>query len=471
MVQKGLLVVVWSAILSFTIYATALGQQGNYVTAPADLPNWEFHGNFDSGYLFLSNFTFGDCPANPYLLIIDGDGALVYYRVVTACSYATDFKPHSDDTLSFVQSSGLGITVLDNSYKVVEEFPSYINVDVNVHEFLKLQNANVIVPYEQWVATGQMVGAVPEYLGDFFFRELDPSRNTIFEWHSIDHFTLDESVDSNQIPDANGLIDSVHGNAIEVDTDGNYLLSSRHMNEITKISRETGEIIWRFGGKKNQFTLIGDDRWFTYQHDVRRLPNGNITLFDNGNLATPAYSRVVEYTLDEQALTATFVREYRHTPDVFGFAMGSARLQPNGDMLVGWGAHSDPAVTEFAPDGTVAFELSLLNDNFNYRAHRGEWHGYPTQSPTLVYADGALYFSWNGSTETVSYNIERNGVKIAQVLRNDFEAAYPLVDVGAAGDETCTYTVIPVDKDGASGLISNEVTAPCIFQLFLPVIL
>ena len=36
------------------------------------------------------------------------------------------------------------------------------------------------------------------------------------------------------------------------------MISSRHLNEITKISRTTGDIIWRFGGKNNQFTFVND---------------------------------------------------------------------------------------------------------------------------------------------------------------------------------------------------------------------
>src|SRR2546422_8452549 len=54
------------------------------------------------------------------------------------------------------------------------------------------------------------------------------------------------------------LFRSVHGNSIELDSDGNLLLSSRHMSEITKIDRQTGDIIWRMGlnSKHNDFTFL-----------------------------------------------------------------------------------------------------------------------------------------------------------------------------------------------------------------------
>ena len=38
-------------------------------------------------------------------------------------------------------------------------------------------------------------------------------------------------------------VNPVHANAIELDADGNILLSSRHLDEITKINRATGDIM------------------------------------------------------------------------------------------------------------------------------------------------------------------------------------------------------------------------------------
>ena len=70
------------------------------------------------------------------------------------------------------------------------------------------------------------------------------------------------------------IVDYAHGNAIEVDGDGNLILSSRHFSEVTKINRLSGEIMWRWGGKNNQFTFIGDSTGFSYQHTIRRLPAG-----------------------------------------------------------------------------------------------------------------------------------------------------------------------------------------------------
>ena len=52
------------------------------------------------------------------------------------------------------------------------------------------------------------------------------------------------------------------------------------------------------GGRNNQFTFPNDPIPLSYQHDVRRLPNGHITIFDNGNYRVPPFSRAVEYAAE-----------------------------------------------------------------------------------------------------------------------------------------------------------------------------
>ena len=81
--------------------------------------------------------------------------------------------------------------------------------------------------------------------------------------------------------------------------------------------------VWRWGGKHNQFTFLGDTLKFSHQHDPARITNGNITMWDNGNLhtkivadtiATVPSSRAIEYKLDEVNHTATAVWQYNNLP-------------------------------------------------------------------------------------------------------------------------------------------------------------
>src|SRR6185295_15203514 len=108
-------------------------------------------------------------------------------------------------------------------------------------------------------------------------QELDASKNVVFQWRSFDYFQITDATHENLLTSP---IDYVHANALELDNDGNILLSSRHLDEITKINRMTGAIIWRWGGKNNQFAFVNDAALgFSHQHAIRRLPNGNVTLY------------------------------------------------------------------------------------------------------------------------------------------------------------------------------------------------
>ena len=178
-----------------------------------------------------------------------------------------------------------------------------------------------------------------------------------FEWDSFDHYALDEADDFVWQSPASGSYDFTHSNAIEILPDGDYLLSTRHLSEITRIEGATGEIRWRMGkGKRNQFTFVNDPKdGFWNMHGVRRLPNGHLIFIDNGNGHIPPSSRAVEYEIDEEAMTATLVWSYE--PGTASCCMGFAQRLANGNTLVTLG--NDYRVSEVSPGGDVVWEARL----------------------------------------------------------------------------------------------------------------
>jgi len=289
----------------------------------------------------------------------------------------------------------------------------------------------------------------------------------VFEWRSWDHFEItDATVD---ITGSN--VDYAHGNSIEADTDGNLIISSRHMDEVTKINRQTGEIIWRLGGKNNDFTFGNEADLFYHQHDARRLENGNLTLFDNGLPEVRPTSRAMEYALDEINMTATVVAEYKNTPETFSVAMGSAQRLENGNTLVGWGS-GYPAMTEFRSDGTKAFELLLDGPLVSYRAFRLPWEGNPVERPFLIsdYDDKTitLTYGWNGATNIEAYKVyggsEPNPTTL---LATQTRQGYETTTILSQTANLHYFRVMPVDKNGHDTEFSNEVVVG-VYKNFLP---
>ncbi len=180
-----------------------------------------------------------------------------------------------------------------------------------------------------------------------------------FLWSAWDHFSLDDWIEPPVSAQQAANTDFDHPNSIDIDHDGNYVVSWRNFGEVTKIDAVTGRIIWRLGGRNNQFTILNDPlNGFSGQHDARVLSNGNLLLYDNGWRHTPPETRAVEYRLDTQAMTATLVWQYRHTPPLFTGFVGSVQRLKDGNTVVGYGALGK--MTEVRTDGSVAWEGQLM---------------------------------------------------------------------------------------------------------------
>lgn len=451
----------------------------HYVTAPL-LPSITITKTglpLANGYLFTAPFTLVPSPGRgQYALIFDDNAELVYYARHDAANIY-DLKVQPNGFLSYAVAGGHAeFYVYDNHYQKVGNWRPGNGYPTDVHDFQMMPNGHALLmsyarmPYDLSPFGGQ-ADATLIYL---VVQEVDQNQNVYFEWNSLDHVPI---TDTNQ-PLTVSPLDYMHGNALELDADGNILLSSRHLSEITKINRTTGQTMWRLGGKENQFTFIGATTLpgvgaFSWQHDIRRLSNGDITVFDNGidfiNAGIRG-TRGVEFRLDEAAKTATFVREFRTSPDVISEYMGNMQRLENGNTLLGWGGgHLGPpspprmAITEFTSDGRVALNATYADAFINYRAFRFPWHGFPTTPPALVAITTSvpisLYYSWNGATEVVSYTVAGGAVadgleNFAAQPKTGFEEA---TAISGAPPRACFFRITPYDKTGQVGLASRIV--------------
>jgi hypothetical protein len=379
-----------SARKGFLVFATVAAVLGLTVRRsacdplPSDFPTIQatVSGTTAPGRIFLSSFSQSDPAAPSFLMILENDGTPVFYRRLPPRAH--DFKLQPDGRLTYYDPTYQGFYALDSTYTVVDSFRCGNGLTTDFHELLVLQNGHALLmsydtrimdmtPYDpRGHPDAEVVGLV--------IQEIDRAKNVVFEWKSWDHFEVSDAVG---IPLGARRVDYVHGNSLDVDRDGNLILSSRSLNEVTKISRATGDVIWRLGGKRNEFRFKDGATEFSRQHFARMVGEGRLLLYDNGNFRSPPVSRAVEYEIDEVQRTVKEVWEYRHTPDVFGAFSGSAQRLPNGNTLVGWGS-TVPTLTEVDPRGEVVFELTFEQGIFSYRAYRFDW-------PPMEYANASLF--------------------------------------------------------------------------------
>lgn len=360
----------------------------------------------DEGYLFLTS-----CPTGKlfpgYMMILDNYGTPVYYRYMT--KRAGDLMLQRNGLLSFknvVVGRNLKHYIMDSSFVVIDSvwMNDYI---LDGHDFTVLESGNFLM-FGKNARNLDMTayGGVEEatVIG-CIIRELDRDRNTVFEWNTWDHFEITDSY--NDLTKSS--VDLIHPNSLDADQDGNILLISRGLNEVTKINRENGDIIWRLGGKNNQFAFMDSSQMFSMPHDFRPLENGHYTIFDNGNNRTLPYSRAVEYVIGEEKMTIEMVWEYDADMKVFGPTNGSTRRLPSGNTIIGYGGKSSsPAIIEVHPDGSKALQLDFSDDlstakvfKFPWRTNLftpntyavnfGEWDGYTTGLYRLIIRNNASY--------------------------------------------------------------------------------
>ena len=205
--------------------------------------------------------------------------------------------------------------------------------------------------------------------------ELDSASNVLWTWNTRDHITLAETGNAGWFPGVGE--DIIHMNALEVDGNDGILFSARHLNAIYHITKSTGTIDWKIGGTARNESLIvlGDTRpsatgpsgqVLSGQHDVRKWPDGTVSVHDNGTIANrPPF--VLRYQIDIAAQTATVVESFEDPRAPASGFTGSARRLPDGHWLVQWG--DLPFLTELDSNANPVLTIEYnLGSGFSYRA-------------------------------------------------------------------------------------------------------
>jgi hypothetical protein len=332
----------------------------------------------------LTDFTAANAA---YLVVFDETGHVCWYRQFQAkpgeAAIDADRQANGDYTLFVGQSTGwqptpgrfIEVNAAGDSITAYSATAPYTDPHELLFEYDGQTLAHVdILGYDfRQVDLSALGGTSNQTVAGHILLRQSPTGTIEFSWNAWDHFTIADWIFIQpglaQMP----TIDFDHPNSINIDIDGDYIVSFASLGEITKINATTGQMMWRFGGRHNQFTIVGDPlNGFGIQHHAHVLSNGNLLFIDNGARHSPPESRAVEYHLDLNARTATMVWQYRHSPPLFSPFAGSAQRLENGNTLVAFGAAAQ--VAEVSPQGSVIWEAQMQNAGvkvpFFYRAIR-----------------------------------------------------------------------------------------------------
>jgi Arylsulfotransferase (ASST) len=410
-----------------------------------------------SGYVFLAPKR---TPGQIGPMILNRDGEIVWFHPLSNGMTADDFgvqtyrgKPVLTWWEGKLKPNGYGEgtwVIADRSYQEIARVRAGRGLQGDLHEIQLTDRGTALVSIYHHVKRDLTeLGSVADAdVLDSAIQEIDvKTGKVLWQWSAVKHVGIGETYVN--IPKTAGkLMDFFHINSIDELPNGNLLVSARNTWAIYEISKKTGEIVWRLGGRRSDFAM-GEGTRFAWQHDARAHRDGTITLFDNeSDPKIGDQTRLLTLDVDEAARRVTVARALTHPRKLLAGVEGNAQLLDDGGMFASWGLGR--TVTEQAPDGSVRFEARFPADTDTYRAFTHPWDPKPAEPPVAVAersgSSVTAYVSWNGADvdrwELLAGESPDDLEPVASAERTGFETKItgttdkPYIAVRAPGGQT-----------------------------------
>jgi hypothetical protein len=222
-------------------------------------------------------------------------------------------------------------------------------------------------------------------IDDHRLEEMTPELDVVWSWNLFDH-----------LEPAGNDEEFCHGNNLTFDDAEGTLHFNCRWAGLYKINKMTGDIVWHLGGTYSDSAGPGDFTFdppasqFSDAHEPEWSDDGTLLLlYDNGGYAGLGgggggdyRSRILEYRIDETAMTATRTFEFPgdfqvdswYVNDWYTPFWGDADRLPNGNILVTAGVRSQSAASrifEITREGRVVWELTFpVGGGGSYKAQR-----------------------------------------------------------------------------------------------------
>lgn len=345
---------------------------------PSDFPRYTFTRTQPAA---PGSYVFGNIPAageGRFLIVLDGYGVPAWYqRVPVTLAQVGLLGPGRLvtiplNTIPFGQVGGATAEVLDLRSAVIEQV-STSGVPLDFHEAAPTPDGHLLLLSYPVVTDVPSVDPTDPQrpLADCVIQEVDLQGQLHWSWRFSEHLNVgqESTTFGNETVGGQLVSDPLHCNSVEPLPNGDVLLSARHTDALYRISRATGEVVWKLGGTpttlaQRHLQLVHDTNGgFFRQHDARVLPDGRLRLFDN-HQPLAGFTRALFLELDEVAGEAHVAAEL---PGPASAAMGSVRESHAEGTLVSWGWVFHHAFTDYDAAGKERARLEYVNGSMNYR--------------------------------------------------------------------------------------------------------
>jgi hypothetical protein len=343
-------------------------------------------GTPPAGYYLAGDLLADDARETGYAMMLDSHGVPVWYGKTTSGVEAVDvdnlipgivsFTPYLDFTFA---DAATGEFELKDLSAGTSSFVDSVGAPLDLHELRALPNGDFLVLASPILTgvdlTGLSTLGTNQNMVDCVIQEVSPQGVVVWDWDAMDHFDPIQDCTYPIVKTVSGqmIVNAFHCNSIDVDSVGDLLVGARNMDSVFLVEKATGAVQWKMGGATytrdgaSYIKVQGDPLTSFYrQHDVRLLPDGNISMFDD-HTDMPGAARAVIYSYDVAAGTATMIWQYQGTQP--SSSMGSFRILADGSRVVGWGSNpSNVAFSEVDEAGSDLMDFRFLDERWTYRA-------------------------------------------------------------------------------------------------------
>lgn len=304
--------------------------------------------------------------AVPLAMMIDEDGYVVWYFEY----YMSGFNVLGD--LQYIEETSTILVSLTKGPNMAD-IPAEEAIEINLEGNLlwkSPESANMYDAPGSWnhiyerLKDDTIVMLRSNPAGTLLTQDIvnvDRNYQELWIWSPLDHLDPPSC-------DPSTWCDWTHSNAVSMFKDsGIVYLNSRNMSKYFKIDMDSGNVLWALG-KDGDFTIETDDPhpWFEFAHDpeIMSFDGDAVIFYDNGSLER-GYSRVIEYKLDFEEMTAEISFVYDGSNDGrmwFTEYWGDADSLPNGNIFVTAGdyqLYSDSRLFEVTREGEIVWELFM----------------------------------------------------------------------------------------------------------------
>ena len=323
------------------------------------------------GFLIVTQQSYPDEDRmEPIVFMVDTDGFVVWYfeHYLPGFSLLTDPSYQKKTSTLFLgiqkwfmedvlTEEGLEIDMEGNIVWKSPELSGSLYTETTWHHIYRLLDDDTIIliraqyDFDNYIVSDRIVNVDRDY-------------NELWSWGYFDSPDYFDTVECSELDDY--WCDWTHNNAAIMFKDENILYFNSLWLGFYKMDMETKKVIWKFG-KDADFIMLSEHPypWPENTHDPKFMDTSRkrILFFDNG-IAERFYSRIIEYEIDENTMTAEITFEYDGIDSGHGWfacgGWGDADYLENGNLLVTKGLvdeSQNSSIFEVTRDGRVVWEI------------------------------------------------------------------------------------------------------------------